>query len=150
MQRSLTVAALLIGAFVAPAAAAVEPPVAPTLDCALGFDGLRSMAQTLPGAQAGQWQGFDVVGVALPDTWKVEMAFTAPGHAAHPAVILRTLRKQVTGVWTADSKGCGYGDRTAFVALMADMKAGDTKLTNESRAEVEREKQGQSPLAPAP
>jgi hypothetical protein len=139
----------LIGAL-APSAAAAQTATPPTLDCGLGFDGLRAMAQTLPGAQAGQWRGFDVVGIAQPDTWKVEMAFTTPGHAAHPAVILRTLRKQVTDVWTADSKGCGYGDRSQFAILMADMKSGDTELTNASRHEVERKKQDQSPLSPAP
>jgi hypothetical protein len=31
---------------------------------------------------------------------------------------------------------------------MADMKSGDTELTNASRHEVERDKQGLSPLGP--
>jgi hypothetical protein len=142
-------AAALLTALFAPGAAA-DTSQAPTLDCTLGFEGLRAMAQALPGAQTGQWNGFDIVGATAPepDTWRIEIAFTSPGHAAHPAVMLRTLRKQVTGVWTAQSKGCGYGDRGQFTALMADMKAGDTEMTNESREAVEREKQGQSPLAP--
>jgi hypothetical protein len=135
-----------------PAAAAAQTATPPTIDCTLGFDGIKAQAQALPGAQSGRWQDFDIVGQSAsePDTWRVEFAFTTPGHGAHPAALLRTLRKQVTGVWTAQSKGCGYGDTSAFAALMADMKAGDTKLTNESRDEVERGKQGQSPLAPAP
>ena len=151
MRARARTAAWLVGALVASAAAA-ETAAPPTLDCALGFEGLRAMVHGLPGAQVGRWQDFDVVGIAAPepDTWRVEIAFTSPGHEAHPAVVARTLRKQVTGVWTADSKGCGYGSKGAFTALMADMKAGDTELTNESRAEVERRTQGQSPLAPAP
>ena len=51
------------------------------------------------------------------------------------------------GVWTSQSKGCGYGDRVQFEAAMADMKSADTALTNASRDEVERKKQDQSPLA---
>jgi hypothetical protein len=148
-MRRARIAALLIGAM-APAAMAAPPAdQAPVLNCSRGFDALKAQAQSFPGAKTGRWREFDVVGVSSvePDTWRVEFAFTAPGHAAHPAVLLRTLRKQVTGVWTAQSMGCGYGNPSAFSALMADMKAGDTELTNESRDKVEREKQNQSPLA---
>lgn len=130
--------------------AAAQDTRPPTLDCTLGFEGLRAMAYALPGAQHGQEGGLEAVTLSAPDTWSVHIAFTAPGHPAHPAATLRTLRKQVTGVWTADSKGCGYGDSSAFSALMADMKAGDTQLTNASRADAERRKQEQSPLGPAP
>jgi hypothetical protein len=80
--------------------------------------------------------------------WRVEIIFTAPGEPAHPAVILRKFLKQVTGVWTAQSKACGFGDQAQFAELMADMKSEDTKLTNASRTEVERQKREQSPLAP--
>lgn len=132
------------------AGAAAQDPRPPTLDCTLGFEGLRGMAYALPGAQNGQDGGFEAVTLSAPEVWSVQIAFTAPGHPAHPAAILRTFRKQVTGVWTADSKGCGYGDSSAFSALMADMKAGDTELTNASRADAERRKQEQSPLGPVP
>ncbi|MCZ7596086.1 MAG: hypothetical protein M5U16_15235 [Hyphomicrobium sp.] len=71
----------------------------------------------------------------------------APGISA---VAMRTLRKQVTGVWTAESKACGYGDQAQFAGLVEDMKASDKQLTDASRAEVERRKQSQSPLAPTP
>jgi hypothetical protein len=61
---------------------------------------------------------------------------------------MRTFRKQVTGVWTAQSKVCGYGNADQLMALMAEMKSGDKKLTDASRDEVERAKQSRSPLAP--
>jgi hypothetical protein len=63
---------------------------------------------------------------------------------------MRTFRKQVTGVWTAQSKSCGYGNQDQFAALVVQMKAGDKSLTDASRAEVERGKQSLSPLAPTP
>ena len=108
----------------------------------------RPRPRRFPAPQRGEDGGFDVVKLSLPDTWRVEYAFTTRWHPAYPAVTLRTFRKQVTGVWTAQSKGCGYGDQGQFTALMADMKSGDKKLTDASRAEVERGKQSLSPLAP--
>lgn len=149
LLRCLLVAVALVpgAAFaLAPAAAFAQAPAAPDLDCSAGFGGLRSSAAALPGATTGNDGRFDIVTVLEPDAWKVDFAFTAPGQAAHPAVTLRTFRKQVTGVWTAQSKGCSFGDARQFAALMADMKERDTELTNASRAEVERKKQEASPL----
>ena len=137
----------LVGALISSGAAA-QSGSPPTLDCAVGFEGARAAVQSLPGAAWTQQSGYDIAELSAPDEWKVQFAFTPPSHPAHPAVTLRTFRKQVTGVWTAQSKGCGYGDRSQFAILMADMKSGDTELTNASRHEVERTKQGQSPLAP--
>ncbi len=146
MRRSRT-AALLIGV-IAPTGAAAEAPAPPTIDCALGFGGLHAMAEWLPGVQWTQEGGYDIATLFAPDTWTAQISFTAPGHPAHPAVTLRIRRKQVTEVWTADSKGCGYGDKGQFALLMADMKSGDTELTTASRLEVERRKQSQPALAP--
>lgn len=130
-----------------PAAALAQTPRPPDLDCSQGFDGVRSSAAALPGAQTGNDGRFDLVTVTEPDAWKVDFAFTAPGQAAHPAVTLRTFIKQVTGVWTAQSKGCSFGDDRQFAALMADMKQRDSELTNASRADVEAKKKEASPLA---
>jgi hypothetical protein len=141
-------AACLIGAL-APVPA-VQSPAAPVLDCALGYEGLRGFAQSLAGATWSMEGGYDIASLAEPETWRVQIAFTSPGHPAHPTVTARTFRKQVTGVWTAESKGCGYGDRSQFTILMNDMKSGDTELTNASRHEVEARKAGQSPLDIAP
>ena len=140
--------ALLAGRRDRPCRAGAQVAAPPTIDCSLGFDGLKATAQSLPGAHITEDGGFEVVTVEAPDAWRVEIAFTNSWHAAHPAVTLRTLRKQVTGVWTADSKSCGYGDQAQFVALVADMKARDKALTDASRAEIEQRKQSQSPLAP--
>jgi hypothetical protein len=145
MQAS-RLALLLLVALVPGAALAQSAAAPPDLDCSEGFDGLRSMAASLPGARAGDDGSSDIVVLEAPDTWKVEYSFTRPGQAAHPSVTLRTFLKQVTGVWTAQSKGCGYGDQRQFAALMADMKERDSDLTNASRAEVERKKQDASPL----
>ncbi len=112
----------------------------PTIECATGFDGLKTAALALPSAQASQEGGFDKVTQALPEKWRVEFFFTTRWHPAYPAVAIRTSRKQVTGVWTADSKACGYGDQAQFAALVDDMKASDKALTDASRAEVERKK----------
>ena len=138
--------ALLLLAALLPGAALAQTPAPPDLDCSAGFDGLRSAAAALPGAQSGNDGRFDLVTQLEPDVWKVEFAFTAPGQAAHPAVTLRTFRKQVTGVWTAQSKGCSFGDDRQFAALMADMKQRDSELTNASRADVEAKKKEASPL----
>lgn len=140
--------ALLVPAFAGVAVA--EPVAPPDLDCSAGFDGLRDWATSLPGAQRGSDGRLDLVTLEAPDHWKVEFAFTAQGQAAHPAVTLRTFHKQVTGVWTAQSKGCSYGDQRQFSALMADMKERDSDLTNASRAEVERQKKDASPLGAVP
>src|SRR5690606_6519219 len=94
----------------------------------------------LPGAQRESGDGRDVVTFANPDVWRVEIRFTMPGEPAHPTVTLRKFVKQVTGVWTAQSKACGYGDRTQFDALMAALKAEDARLTNTSREDAERRK----------
>lgn len=118
----------------------------PSLDCSIGFEGLRVLASSMPGARAGSDANFDVVTAETADAWKVEYAFTRPGQPAHPAVTLRTFLKQVTGVWTAQSKGCGFGDQRHFATLMADMKQRDSDLTNASRAQVEKQKQDASPL----
>jgi hypothetical protein len=141
--------AVLLAGVMLPAAAIAQTAAPPTIDCAVGFDGLKTAARSLPGARIAEDRGFEVVTLEAPDAWRVEIAFTTSWHAAHPAATLRTLRKQVTGVWTADSKSCGYGDQAAFVTLVADMKAGDKALTDASRAEIEQRKQSQSPLAPA-
>lgn len=143
-------AVLLLTGLISPSLAAAQTASPPTLDCALGFQGLRATGEALAGAQWQQQGGYDIVTLAEPDSWQAQISFTQLGHPAHPAVTLRTLRKQVTGVWTADSKGCGYGNPGAFTVLMADMKSGDTELTNASRVDVERSKQGRSPLSPAP
>jgi len=150
MARGRTVAWLL-GTIVSSSAAAETAPPPPTLDCTLGFDGLRAAVYSLPGATPPvQETGFDVVTLAAPDTWSVRIEFTQPWNPAHPAATIRTLRKQVTGVWTADSKGCGFGDADQFGLMMAGLKANDTEITNASRAEVERQKRERSPLAPLP
>lgn len=138
--------ALCLVVSLCPRAATAQGDAPPTLECGLGFDGLRTAAQAMPGAQFGKDGPSDLVTLSQPDAWTVHIMFTAPGHPAHPAVTLRTLRKQVTDVWTADSKGCGYGDSGQFAVLMSDMKAGDTAMTNASRHEVEQKKQDQSPL----
>jgi hypothetical protein len=143
-------AALVIGALAPVSVAADQAPPPPTIDCALGFAGLRAQAEALAGAAWSQAGGYDIATLAAPDAWRVQIAFTTPGHPAHPAVTIRTLRKQVTEVWTADSKGCGYGNQGQFAILMADMKSGDTELTNASRHEVEQRKQGLSPLGSSP
>lgn len=125
-----------------PAAAIAETARPPDLDCSLGYDGLHSFAASLPGAQGDDGS----VRMEMPDAWRVEFAFSRPGAPAHPTVTLRTFIKQVTGVWTAQSKGCGFGDQAAFAGVMADMKAGDKQLTDASRAEAERKKKEDSPL----
>lgn len=142
----MRIASWLIVAALWPGAALAQTPAPPDLDCSGGFDGLRASTAALPGAKTGNDGRFDLVTLLEPDVWKVEFAFTAPGQAAHPAVTLRTFLKQVTGVWTAQSKGCSFGDERQFAALMTDMKKRDSELTNVSRAEVERKKQEASPL----
>lgn len=137
--------ALASALLVAPAAVHAAPP---NLDCELGYEGLRFYAQALPGAETGNEGGFDFVTVSEPDRWIARIFITTPSHAAHPAVVQRTQRKQVTDVWTADSKGCGFGNSGQFAILMNDMKSGDTELTNASRVEVEERRREKSPLAP--
>lgn len=146
MARTCT-AAWLAGVMV-PAAALAQDVRPPTIDCATGFDGLKTTAMALPGAEVGQADGFDTIVAAHPEKWRVEYFFTTGWHPAHPAVVLRTLRKQVTGVWTAESKACGYGNQAQFSTLVDDMKRGDKELTDASRAEVARKKKERSPLAP--
>lgn len=135
----------LAGLIGATAAGAQDAP--PTLECSRGFDAIKTEAQSLPGAQASERDGFEVVTQEAPDAWHAEFFFTTGWHPAHPAVALRTQRKQVTGVWTADSKVCGYGSSAQTSALADEMKAGDKALTDASRAEVEREKSAKSPLS---
>lgn len=147
MVRSARVGLVLTGAVALLSATAHgEAPVAPTLDCALGYAGLHASMHALPGAKSEKRGDFDVVTLSVPETWSIEVVFTAPGTPAHPAVMMRTRRMQVTGVWTSQSKGCGYGDPAQFEAAMADMKAADTALTNASRDAVEQKKQNESPL----
>jgi hypothetical protein len=121
-------------------------PSPPDLDCSVGFEALHKWAAWLPGAKPENAAGREIFVVSDPDVWRVEIAFTEPGQPAHPAVVLRKFLKQVTGVWTAQSKVCGYGDNVQFAAFMADMKAEDSRLTNASRAEAEQKKKELSPL----
>ena len=118
----------------------------PDLDCSKGFKALSDWASWLPGAERTNASGRDVITVEEPEVWRVEIAFTEPGQTAHPAVTLRKFVKQVTGVWTAQSKVCGYGNQMQFSELLAETKAEDTRLTNASRAEVEEQKKALSPL----
>lgn len=151
MKLVARVGVLTLIGLAAPAIAHADADPAPILDCAMSYSAARAYATFLPGAAtSAAVPGFDTVSVGLPDTWQADYFFTQPGHAAHPAVALRTRRKQVTGVWTAESKGCGYGDQSQFVTLMADMKAEDSRLTNASREDVEKAKQSRSPLDPSP
>jgi hypothetical protein len=143
----LRTAVWLAGAMM-PAAAVAQTPDPPTIDCVVGFEELRSAAQALPSAERREDGGFETLTVSQPDTWRVEYGVTTRWHPAYPAVTLRTFRKQVTGVWTAESKSCGYGDQGQFATLVENMKAGDKELTDASRAEVERQKASRSPLAP--
>jgi hypothetical protein len=145
MQTART-AVWLVGV-IAPAAAVAQ--TLPTLDCTVDFASLQAVVQALPGAERGEEGGFVTVKLAEPDVWRVEYGFTTRWHPAYPAATLRTFRKQVTGVWTAQSKVCGYGSPDQLSALMAEMKSGDKKLTDVSREEVERGKRSRSPLAPA-
>jgi hypothetical protein len=123
-----------------------EPAAAPDIDCKMGLEALRNSAAWLPGAKHVIEGGRDVTTVEEPDVWRVEITLTAPGEIGHPSVIFRKFVKQVTGVWTAQSKACGYGNPAQFSDLMAALKAEDSRLTNASRAEVERQKREQSPL----
>ena len=143
----LTRTAVWLAGVIAPAAAVAQ--TLPTLDCTVDFASLRAVVQALPGAERGEDGGFVTVKLAEPDVWRVEYGFTTRWHPAYPAATMRTFRKQVTGVWTAQSKVCGYGNADQLSALMAEMKSGDKKLTDASRDEVERGKQSRSPLAPA-
>jgi hypothetical protein len=134
-----------------PCQALSEPaPSPPDLDCGMGFTALRNWAQWLPGAKRTSVGGRDIVTVGEQDVWRVEIIFTEPGQTAHPAVTLRKFVKQVTGVWTAQSKGCGYGNQMQFGELVAEMKAEDSRLTNASRAEVEQRRKEVSPLGGGP
>ncbi len=128
----------------APCQAFSEP--APDLDCRIGFEALHTWAAWLPGAERRPGDNPNVITVAEPDVWRVEITFTEPGQPGHPAVVLRKFVKQVTSVWTAQSKACGYGNQADFVALVAAAKAEDSRLTNASRDEAERKKREQSPL----
>jgi len=130
-----------------PCQAFSEPAlVPPDLNCTLGFEALRNWAAWLPGAEQGSGGNPDLITVAAPDVWRVEITYTKPGELGHPAVVLRKFVKQVTGVWTAQSKLCGYGNQADFAALVAAAKAEDSRLTNASRDEAERKKREQSPL----
>jgi hypothetical protein len=144
MQLART--AVWLAGVIAPAAAVAQ--TLPTLDCTVDFVSLQAVVQALPGAERGEEGGFATVKLAEPDVWRVEYGFTTRWHPAYPAATLRTFRKQVTGVWTAESKSCGYGDQGQFAALVEQMKAGDKALTDASRADVERQRASQSPLAP--
>ena len=144
-MQLIRTAAWLAGV-IAPAVAVAQ--TLPTLDCAVDFVSLQAVVQALPGAERGEEGGFATVKLAEPDVWRVEYGFTTRWHPAYPAATMRTFRKQVTGVWTAQSKVCGYGSPEQLSALMAQMKSDDKKLTDASRDEVERAKQGRSPLAP--
>ncbi len=152
MARAMRIAMAVLALGVSPAfiigvsPALAEPVQAPDLDCKLGFTALHNWAAWLPGAQQGNAGGRDTVTVEEPDVWRVEIAFTSPGQNAHPAVTLRKFVKQVTGVWTAQSKVCGYGNQMQFSELVAEMKAEDSRLTNLSRAEAEEQKKELSPL----
>ncbi len=142
---------LFVAALLASPRAFADAVPPPALDCAMTFDAVRGYAAALPGSTTVTGlPGYDTITTGLDDTWQADFMFTQSGHAAHPAVTLRTRRKQVTGVWTSESKGCGYGDRAQFVALMADMKAEDSRLTDASRADVETAKQSRSPLETSP
>lgn len=121
---------------------------APTLECEPGFETIRASVLATPGAEIGEANRMDIVVLPPTATWKVVYTFTQAGHPAHPSVTLQTRRKQVTGVWTAQRKGCGYGPTAEFNAMMADFKAIDHAATEASRAEAERNKTGASPLAP--
>lgn len=146
-MRCARTAALLVGV-IAPAAAMAQAASPPTIECSLGFEALKAQVHALPGALVSEDGGFEVVTVEAPDTWRAQISFTTRWHPAYPAATLRTFRKQVTGVWTADSKSCGYGDQVQFTALVEAMKADDKRLTEQSRADVERQKKSLSPLAP--
>lgn len=146
LASALAIAAVLAGS--GPALSEPVPP--PDLDCSLGFEALRNQLAWMPGAQRDSAGGRDVVAFADPEVWRVEIRFTLPGEPAHPAITLRKFVKQVTGVWTAQSKACGYGDRAQFDALMAALKVEDSRLTNASRDDAERRKRERSPLSPMP
>jgi hypothetical protein len=141
---------LALIAFASCRAFADPAPPPPDLDCSKGFAALRSWAAWLPGAERTTRDGRDVISVSDPTVWRVEITFTSPGEPGHPAIILRKFLKQVTGVWTAQSKACSFGDKAQFEALLAQIKSEDTRLTNASRDEVARQRREQSPLSPMP
>ncbi|MDH4981492.1 hypothetical protein [Hyphomicrobium sp. D-2] len=147
-----SIAALSVAALLAASGAlAQDASKPPQIDCANGFDTLRIAAFNMAGASgSAEENGFEVVRINSPaghtPPWRAELGFTTPWHPAHPAVTLRTLRLQVTGVWTADSKVCGYSGADKTAALAAEMKAGDKALTDASRDEVEQRNSQRSPL----
>jgi hypothetical protein len=140
-------AVLMLGVCQASAEPVAAPPV---LDCSKGFDGLQKWAAWLPGAERTTRDGQDIIGLAAPDVWRVELTFLQTGDPGYPAIILRKFLKQVTGVWTAQSQACSFGDKAQFPALLARLKAEDTRLTNVSREEADRQKRDGSSLSPMP
>lgn len=150
-MRNLIRTGLVVTALLASSTVRADQGEPPILDCAMSFKAARTYASGLPGAATTTGlPGYDVISVGVDDVWRADYMFSLPDHSAHPAVALRIRRKQVTGVWTAESKVCGYGDKSQFVALMSAMRAEDVKLTNASREEVEKAKKAESPLAPSP
>ncbi len=143
MLRSLRMTLTVVALWPALAHAEASPP---DLDCTKGFNALHNWAAWLPGASQANVNGRDVISLVDPEVWRVEITFTEPGQTAHPAIVLRKFIKQVTGVWTAQSKACVYGDQIQSTELVAEMKAEDSRLTNASRDEVEQQKKAASPL----
>lgn len=110
---------------------------------------LRAAVLALPGAVVVSADGNESVLIEQPDVWKSEITVLPVGHPAHPAITLRTQIKQVTGVWTSQSKGCGFGDAAAFEQLMRDMKARDSELTKQSRDAADKANPA-APMGAAP
>jgi hypothetical protein len=145
MPSRLSTTLALIALWAGPALS--DPaPSPPDLDCHLSFKALQDWAAWLPGVTRQPGKNGEVFTVSDPDVWRVEMTFTKPGDVAHPAVVLRKFVKQVTGVWTAQSKACGYGDQSQLSELLTEIRAADKALTDASRAEVEQKKKELSPL----
>ena len=70
------IAALLTGVLI-PVGAAAQDAVAPTIDCVLGYEGLRAQVHALQGAVLVQGLGGDVATLEEPDRWHVTIR--APG-----------------------------------------------------------------------
>lgn len=133
MRRIATFAAAAL-LWAAPASAA---PAA--LDCAAGFEAIRTAAIEQPGVLPETTLDAEWVWSASNSVLDI---FTQPGNPAHPGVLHLALVQEGRRTWAGYLSGCAFGDVEKFNTWMASYR-------DLNRSAIEDLKEGR-PVGPPP
>ncbi|MDP1617950.1 hypothetical protein [Phenylobacterium sp.] len=97
---------------------APEPVAAFELNCAAGFDAIRSEILARPGVKPAPDAPGEPYEIFNEETGRASYILTRPQAPAHPAVFVQTATRR-DGARVMEHEGCAFGDVAEYDQLLA-------------------------------